>query len=133
MLELVARKSKSWRIRSDAVYFVRDDSVRKDVFTRDSDWRVKAAAVFHMADAEFIERVACDEGAPEGLRAVAAAKIRKRDVLEKLKTAPNWQVRCFAARQLPPPFVLAQVVPTPEATITDFDKVIVDMETGTRK
>ena len=133
VLELVARKSKSWRLRADAVYFVRDDSVRKDVFTRDSDWRVKASAVFHMVDAEFVERVACDEGAHECLRAVAATKIRNRDVLEKLKASPSKLVRRYAARQLPPPLVQAKVVPTPEATITDIDKVIVDIETVTRK
>ena len=133
VLELIARKSKSWRLRADAVYFVREDSVRKDIFAGDSDWRVKAAAIFHMADAEFVERVACDENAHDNLRAAAVTKIRNRDILEKLKSSPSKRVRYFAARQLPPPFVESKVVPVPETTITDLDKVMVDIETVTRK
>lgn len=133
VLELIARKSKSWRLRADAVYFVRDESVRKDVFAGDSDWRVKAAAVFHMADAGFVERVACDEGEHDGLRAVAVTKIRNRDILEKLKSSPSKRVRHYAAGQLPPPFVEAKIVPIPETTITDLDKVLVDIESVTRK
>ena len=117
ILELLAKKSKSWRLRADAVYFIRQESVRKEVFARDSDWRVKAAAVFLMADAAFVERVACDESEHEGLRAVAAVKVRRRDVLEKLKSSSSERVRQFAARQLPPPFEETKVVPVPEVQV----------------
>ena len=86
-----------------------------------------------MADAEFVERVACDENAHDNQRAAAVTKIRNRDVLEKLKFSPSKRVRYFAARQLPPPLVEAKVVPVPEVTITDLDKVMVDIETVTRK
>lgn len=127
-LELIAKKSKSWRLRADAVYFIREEPIRKAVFAGDSDWRVKAAAVFHMADAAFVERVACDEGEHEGLRAVAATKVRNRDVLEKLRSSSSERVRRFAAMQLPAPLVEAKVAPVPEATVTDADKVTVDID-----
>ena len=132
VLALLAKKSKSWRLRADAVYFIREESIRKEVFAGDSDWRVRAAAVFHMVDATFVERVACDESEHEGLRAVAATKVRSRDVLEKLKTSSSEPVRRFAARPLPPPFSEVKAVPVPEVkavpvpetTFTDIEKVM---------
>ena len=123
VLALLAKKSKSWRLRADAVYFIREESLRKEVFASDSDWRVRAAAVFHMVDATFVERVACDESEHECLRAVAATKVRSLDVLEKLKTSSSERVRRFAARSLPPPFDEAKVVSVPEVKVTSVPEV----------
>ena len=123
VLEMIARKSKSWRLRADAIYRIPDETVRKEIFETDSDWRVKGAALFHMIDAGFVERVACDEKEAEAVRAIAAAKVRNRDVLERLKSSSSPLVGRFAAQQLPPVFLEAKEVPVPETTFTDIKDV----------
>ena len=123
LLAQLARKSKSWRLRADAVYFISEESIRKEIFVGDSDWRVKSAALFGMVDGTFLQRVACDESEDGRIRAVAVQKLRDRTVLEKLKTSTNETVRRFAAKQLPPKFKEAKEVPVPEASFTDINAI----------
>ena len=37
LLVLIARKSKSWRLRADAAYFISEETVLREIFTNDSD------------------------------------------------------------------------------------------------
>ena len=121
-LEHVARNSKSWRNRSYATYNLMRESTRRDIFDKDPDWHVKAAALFRSADAGFIERVACDEGEQDRLRYVAIMKLRNRDVLERLKSSQCKLVRDTAARLLPA-FKEATEVPMPMASFTDIESI----------
>ena len=128
LLEQIARKSKSWRLRADAAYFISEERVLREIFEGDSDWHVKSAAVFGMADGDFLKRVACDESEDGRVRAVAVHKLRDRAVLEKLKSSPNETVRRFATKQLPAEVKEAEVgdvkvVPMPLASFTDVSSI----------
>ena len=123
LLAQIARKSKSWRLRADAAYFISEDKVLRDIFASDSDWHVKAAALFGMTDGVFLERVACNENEDSRVRAVAVSKLRDRTILEKLKSSQDETISRFAAKQLPPEFKEAKVVPIPEATFTDINAI----------
>lgn len=133
LLVQVARKSKSWRLRADAAYFISDEKVLREIFANDSAWQVKSAALFGMVDGDFLKRVACDEKVDGRVRAVAVHKLRDRAVLEKLKSSPNETVRRFAAKQLPPEVKEAtvkdaeikepNVVPMPLASFTDVESI----------
>lgn len=123
LLAQIARKSKSWRLRADAAYFISEERVLRDIFASDSDWHVKTAALFGMTDGVFLERVACNENEDSRVRAVAVSKLRDRTILEKLKSSSNETVSRFAAKQLPSEFKEAKVVPIPEATFTDVNAI----------
>ena len=123
LLAQLARKSKSWRLRADAAYFISEESVRREIFANDSDWRVKAAALLGMSDGAFLQRVACDESEDGRIRAVAVQKLRDRTVLEKLKSSPNEAVRRYAEKQLPPRFTEAKEAPVPETSFTDINAI----------
>lgn len=123
LLVQVARKSKSWRLRADATYFISEETVLKEIFSNDSDWHVRSAALFGMVDGTFLKRVACDENEDGRIRAVAVSKLRDRTILEKLKLSSNETVRRFAAKQLPPEFKEAKEVPIPEASFTDINSI----------
>ena len=123
LLAHIARKSESWRLRTEAVKSISEEKVLREIFANDSNWRVKAAALFCMVDGAFLQHVACNEYEDSRLRAVAASKLRDRTVLEKLKSSSNETVRRFAAKQLPPEFKEAKVVPIPETTFTDINSI----------
>ena len=123
LLVQIARKSKSWRLRADAAYFISEENVLREIFANDSDWHVRSAALFGMVDGTFLKRIACNEKEDERVRAVAVCKLRDRTVLEKLKASPNKTVRQFAARQLPPEFKEAKEVPIPETSFTDINSI----------
>ena len=119
----IARKSKSWRLRADATYFIAEETVLREIFASDSDWRVKSTALFGMVDGSFLKHVACNENEDERIRAVAVLKLRDRCILENLKSSPNEVVRRQAAKLLPPEFKETKAVPIPEATFTDIDSI----------
>ena len=123
LLAHIARKSESWRLRADAVYFISEEKVLKEIFAIDSNWRVKAATLFGMVDGAFLQHVACNEYEDDRIRAVAISKLRDRTILERLKSSPNETVRRFAAKQLPPEFKEAKVVSVPMATFTDINSI----------
>jgi hypothetical protein len=123
LLAHIARKSRSWRLRADAAYFISEEKVLREIFANDSSWHVKAAALFGMTDGTFLERVACNENEDNRIRAVAVNKLRDRTILERLKSSPNETVKRFALKQLPPEFKEAKVVPVPVATFTDVNSI----------
>ena len=123
LLARIAKKSKSWRLRADATYFITEEAILRDIFANDPDWHVKSAALFGMVDGTFLKNVACDENGDDRVRAVAVSKLRDRTLLESLKSSPNATVRRFAAKQLPPEFKEAEEVPIPEATFTDVNSI----------
>ena len=121
LLARLAREAKSWRLRADALYFLRDQEVMSEMLAKDADWRVRVAAVFHLQDGETLARVALSDPSPH-VRSAAVRNLRDLSLLEKISREDvSAAVRQAAAQKLPPPPREAKEVPEPKATVVTVE------------
>ena len=122
----IAFNSTKWRLRADAVYFLADQEAVKKILREDADWHVRVAAVRKIVEtAELIPVAKGDKD--ERVRAAAAMRIPDAAVREKIVAEDASAKVREMVRRVSPAAVrqTGTAVPVPYAKETPIESVTV--------